>query len=382
MRIAHFISNPLENENSAVYVKSMVAYNLCLNLTRRGHYVQIFTSSEDRKDHIDDYKGVIVHRYGSMLRYRSEPVSPGILYKPLNYDVDVVHIHSGVSISLLAGYRYAMEKKKPLVITWHGDSLREYGRYSGIVPGVAAYFYKRCLADKVLSRADVIISPSESYIDESKFLEKYRGKIAVIPNGVNLEKFDISYSKEECKRKLGLNEKNVVLFVGRLYPLKGPHILLKAIPNVIKENKDTLFVFVGGGNVDEYKKLSEEIGVKEYVKFTGYIDEEKYFYYRASDIFCLPSTLESFGIVNLEAMACGVPIVASRVGGIPDIVNDGENGLLITPGDSNALADAIIYLLENKDIRERMGKNGKKKIKDYSWERIAERTENVYRMIV
>lgn len=382
MRIAHFISNALKNEKSAVYVKSMIAYNLCLNLVQRGHDVRIFTSSEDRKDYIDTYKGIVIHRYGSFLRYRSEHVSPGILYKPLNYDLDVVHVHSGISISLIAGFRYAMKKKRPLVITWHGDSIREYGRYSGVIPGVTAYFYKKYLADKLLFRADVIISPSEYYIEKSRFLGRYKDKIAVIPNGINLEEFDIPHSKEECKTKLGLSGKNMVLFVGGLYPLKGPHVLLKAIPKIVKEHKDTIFVFAGSGDINKYKKLSEEMGVQKYVRFTRYISEEKTFYYRASDIFVLPSLTESFGIVNLEAMACGVPIVASNVGGVPDVVKNGENGLLVPPKDPEALAAALIYLLENGTVRKKMGKNARKKAEDYSWERIAEETEKVYKELI
>ncbi len=77
-------------------------------------------------------------------------------------------------------------------------------------------------------------------------------------------------------------------------------------------------------------------------------------------------------------MACGIPIVASNIGGIPDIIKDGENGLLVQPKDSEALADAIIYLLKNEGVRENMGKNGRKKVEDYSWERVAEETEKVY----
>jgi len=84
----------------------------------------------------------------------------------------------------------------------------------------------------------------------------------------------------------------------------------------------------------------------------------------------------------LEAMACNVPIVASKIGCIPDVVKDGENGLLVPPRDSEALADAIIYLLKNKDIRERMGENGRKRVENYSWERIAEMTEKVYEEVL
>ena len=380
MKVAHFVSNFPTGEESEAYGKSLAAYNICLSLARKRHDVYVFTISENKKDCVEDYKGIKVYKYRSLFGYRSEKFSFKILYKPLDFDFDIVHIHSGISITVVGGFRYAMKKRKTLVITWHGDSIREpeYGRYTGIIPSIATYFYKY-LADKVLAHSDAIISVSESYIYESRFLGKYRDKIIVIPNGINLEEFDIPYSKEECRDLLKLDkEKNIILFVGSLHPLKGPHILLKAIPKVIRKNRDTLFVFVGGGDIDRYKKLSEELGVREYVKFTGYVDKNKPFYYKASDIFVLPSFLECLPLVILEAMACGVPIVASKVGGIPDVVKDGWNGLLVPPGDSEALANAIIYLLENEDIRERMGKNGRERVKNYSWDKIAEETEKVY----
>lgn len=113
----------------------------------------------------------------------------------------------------------------------------------------------------------------------------------------------------------------------------------------------------------------------------GFVEDGlKPLYYKAADVFILPSTMntESFGIVNLEAMACGVPIVASNIGGIPDIVKDGENGLLVQPKNTEALANAIIYLLENEDMKKKLGLNGKMKVKNYSWEKIAEKTEAIY----
>ena len=380
MKIAHFVSNFPKSEKSEVYGKSLAAYNICLSLARKRHDVYVFTISENKKDCVEDYKGIKVYRYGSLFGYHSERFSFKILYKPLDFDFDVVHIHSGISMTVVGGFRYVMKKRKPLVITWHGDSVREpkYCRYTGLIPNIAAYFYKY-LADKILSYADVIISVSKSFINESKFLHKYIDKIVFIPNGIDLEEFNIPYSKEECRDMLKLDrEKNIILFVGSLHPLKGPHILLKAIPKIIKENRDTLFVFVGGGDIDRYKELSEELGIRKYVKFTGYVNENKPFYYKASDIFVLSSFLECLPLVILEAMACGVPVVASDIGGIPDIVENGKNGLLIPSGNSDALADAIIYLLENEDIIKKMGWNGREKAGEYSWSRIAEETEKVY----
>jgi len=385
MQITQFISNFPKNEKSIIYGKSAAATNLCLSLARRGNSVQVFTPSEDRKDCIENYNGVEVHRYGSFIGYRSERFSLKILYKPLNYDADIVHIHSGISMTVIAGYRYALKKKVPLVITWHGDSIRGYGRYGKTIPRVAAYFYKKYLADKILSHADIIISPSEYYINESIFLGKYKDKIIAVPNGVNFEELDIPYSKEECKNELRMNGKNVILFMSALYSLKGPHILLRSIPKIVKEHKDSLFIFVGGGDIDKYKRLSEELGVKEYVRFTGYIKESlKPIYYRAADLFVLPSAekFEVFPLVLLEASTFGLPIVVSDLNTFRCIIEDGYNGIFTKMRDENNLADAIIYLLENEDIMEKMGKNARKKVEGYSWENIAEETERVYKELI
>ena len=136
---------------------------------------------------------------------------------------------------------------------------------------------------------------------------------------------------------------------------------------------------------DELSDLSKELGVEKHVTFAGFVEDDlKPLYYKASDIFCLPSTTmaESFGIVNLEAMAAGIPIVASNLGGIPDIVQDGVNGLLAEPGDFESLADAIRTLLVNRDMRLELGDNGRKLVNNYSWNEITQKTENLYTRVL
>jgi glycosyltransferase involved in cell wall biosynthesis len=314
----------------------------------------------------------------------SSNISFDLLGKPVKYNVDIAHEHFDIPHGPFAGLRYAKKKNVPLVVTYHGDWIESYG---GLTRRMAIAFHNKYLVDKLLSYANAIISPSRYYIDESRFLRKYKDKIVVIPNGINIDEFDIGYSKKECREKLGLphNEK-ILLSFGYLSPYKGPDILVKAMPKIMKKVPDAELVFVGKGVMRaELEMLSKKYGVEKNIKFAGFVEDGlKPLYYKAADVFVLPSIMstESFGIVNLEAMACSVPIVASEIGGIPDIVKDGENGLLAQPGDSEALADAIIYLLENKDVRERMGKNGRWKFENYSWERIAEETEMLYMNIL
>ena len=357
----------------------LAAYYLALKMANKNE-VNVFTTSVDPKDSFEEYEGVNVHRYGTKFRIAKGNISLGLFTKPLNHDADVIHAHFSTPPGEIAGARYAKKKKVPFVLTYHGDWQESFG---GFARRTALSFYNKHLLDKVLSCADVIISPSEYYINESRFLGKYRGKIVVIPNGINMADFDISYSKEECREKLALPiEKDIILFVGNLIQYKGPDVLVKAMQIVAKKVLDTELIFVGSGKMkDELEMLSKKVGVEKYVKFAGFVEESlKPLYYRAGDVFVLPSTLntEVFPIVLLEASASGLPMVVSDLDTFKCIIEDGYNGLFTKRGDEKSLADAIIYLLENEDAREKMGKNARKKVEDYSWEKIAEETEKVY----
>ena len=384
MKIAHFISNFPINSNE-VYGKPLAAYNLCLNLAKRGHEIHVFTISStniEEKAKISIHNNLIIHQYKPVMSYRSEGFSYEILKKSLSYDFDLVHIHSGISITVLAGYYYATKRQVPMVLTWHGAFIRGFGRYRGIIPGLAAFLYKVIFANKLLNIAKFIISPSKSYIKKSTFLGNYKNKVLVIPNGIDLNEFDISNSKEDSKEHLGYSGKTVILFVGSLYPHKGPQILLKSSSQVLKEKDNLLFVFMGGGNVEKYKKLAKKLDIENKVKFVGYIHgKAKIEYYNAADILVLPSieSFEIFGIVNLEAMASSTPIIASDIGGIPDLVKDGINGLLVQPRDQDSLSNAIVRLLNDEKLRKRMGSNGKKIVQNYSWQEIALETEKLYK---
>ena len=362
----------------------MAAYYLAIEMARLGHDLDIFTTSIDSVDSAEQYENMVIYRYGTDFSFLSSNVSPGMFFKPVKHDVEIAHEHFDIPHGPFSGLRYAKKKNVPLVITYHGDWVENYG---GLIRRIGIGFHNKYLVDKVLTYADVIISPSEKYISGSRFLKKYRDKITVIPNGINLDEFNISYSKEECKEKLGLlPDKKIILFFGNLSPYKGPDVLVRAMPKIVKDVADTELIFAGKGVMRENLEIqSKKLGVGQNVKFAGFVsDELKPLYFKAADTFVLPSTMstESFGIVNLEAMACGVPIVASNLGGIPDTVKDGENGLLVPPGDPDALADALIYVLENEDVREKRGVNGKNEVKKYSWDKIAEETEKVYLRLI
>lgn len=358
----------------------VAAYHLAINMAHRENDVSVFTTSVDSKDFIEKYKNITVYRYGTKFQVLNRSISFSMLFKPLKHGLDIVHLHTSASpIDLSSALLYAKKKEKTLILTYHGDVNVTLNKFSY---KLAAYFYDK-LIGKLLSSANVIISPSQYYIEESRFLKKYKNKIIIIPNGINVEKFDISYSKEECRVKLGLlPDENIILFVGALHPHKGPDVLIKAMPKIIKEVQKVKLIFVGRGAMrGELETLSKKLGIDNHIRFTGFVEETlKLLYYKSADIFCLPSvmTTEVFPIVFLEASASCIPMVVSNLDTFKCIIEEGYNGLFTKRGDEKNLADAIIYLLENGDVRKKMGKNARKKVGDYSWERIAEETEKVY----
>lgn len=385
MKISYFITAfPYKNRpvNGRYFIggAEAVASNLAFILAKKEHKISIFTTSADSKAEIERYNGIKVYRYGTNFSVVSGRFSFGLLKNPVKYPADLVHVHVSVPMGDIAGLWYAKKINIPLVVTYHGDM---HGGYGGLVRRMSVYFYNKYLLDNVLSYADVIISPSEYYINESRFLGRYRDKIVVIPNGINIDEFDIVYSKVECREKLRLPlDDKIILFLGMLDPYKGPDILLKAMPIIAEEIPTAKLLFVGGGVMrGELERLRKRAGVDGYIKFAGFVEESmKSLYYRAADVFCLPSVMKSevFPIVLLEASASGLPMVVSDLDTFKCIIEDGYNGIVTKRGDEKNLADAIIYLLENKDVREEMGKNARKKVGDYSWERIAEETEKVY----
>jgi len=362
-----------------------VAYNLAFSMAKRGHEINVFTTSIDFRDTIERYNNITIYRYGTNFKIASGNFAFNLFLKPLRHKVDIVHTHVGNPIADIAGYRYAKRKEStPFIITYHGDGQEGIGSF---VRNISVSLYNKYLLNKVLSRADIIISPSKYYIDESRFLGKYRDKIVVIPNGIKIEDFDIPFSREQCREKLGLPpNKNIILFVGNLIPYKGPNVLVNAMPRIAKEAPDTELVFVGSGRMRaELKELSKKLGVEKSVKFAGFVEERlKPFYYKAADVFVLPSTMSSevFPLVLLEASTVGLPMVVSDLNTFKCIIEDGYNGVVTKRGNEKDLVDAIIYLLQNEDVRKKMGKNARKKVEGYSWDRIAEKHEETYKAVI
>ena len=210
-------------------------------------------------------------------------------------------------------------------------------------------------------------------------------KIAVVPLGVDTAEFGFAEAGEGAKRKLGLAGRTVILYVGRLDPVKGMDVLLRAFASVSKTRPETVLVIKGTGTLGpSLMELSKRLGISDSTKFiSDWPRADLPELYAACDVFVLPSVREAFGLVGLEAMSTGRAVVASRVGGIQDFVVPGETGLLARPGDPVALADALAAVLDDDELRRRMGRRGRELAeKEFSYLSVAQKTLSVFRQAV
>jgi phosphatidylinositol alpha-mannosyltransferase len=245
--------------------------------------------------------------------------------------------------------------------------------------GIPAYNLARPIGKWVLRRwfrrLDGKIAVSKPAMDFVR--ESFPGYYNIIPNGVDLDHFspDVSPIDEFGDGKLN------VLFVGRLEKRKGVKYLLEAFNQVKQEIPDSRLIIVGPGTRlrRKYEKQVARSGLKDVV-FTGLVSyDDLPRYYKTADVFCAPATgRESFGIILLEAMAVGKPIVASNIEGYASVVTHGVDGLLVPPGDEESLAQALISLLTDRSLCQEMGANGKAKAMEHSWAHIAQDVLNYY----
>lgn len=207
-----------------------------------------------------------------------------------------------------------------------------------------------------------------------------KAKIRIVPNGVDTQKFKPLKGLEALKHKLGIDSKLCVLFVGRLIPRKGLNFLVEAAKDIVKEYSQTLFLIVGNGPLKGHLiSQLEKMNLSNNFVFLGDVSEKLLpALYNCADVFVLPSIQEGQGIALLEAQATAKPVVAFNVGGVREAVMEKETGLLTQPS-SNELAEAVMRLLANWSLREKMGSNGRKFVMDnFSWDVCSQKLFQVY----
>jgi phosphatidylinositol alpha-mannosyltransferase len=344
-------------------------------LTRMGHEVKIIAPASKAVPTFGDRfipigRPRAIPTSGSIARVTiSTRLSPAIKAVLAKENFDIIHLHEPLMPMLCTTVLRLSQTKT--VGTFHAFA------------GRPAYNFAKPLTIRFLrrwfSKLDGKIAVSQPAME---FANKHLpGHYDIIPNGVDLERFspDVPPIGEFCDGKLN------ILFTGRLEKRKGVNYLLKAYPQVKEAVPDSRLLIVGPGTRlrKSYEKYVRRHGLKDVV-FTGHVPyDDLPRYYKTADVFCAPATgSESFGIILLEAMAIGKPIVASNIDGYARLVTPGADGLLVPPRDEKMLAQALISLLSDESLRQQMGDRGKLKAREYDWKRLAQKIESYYTSIL
>lgn len=295
-------------------------------------------------------------------------------HKIIELNPDIVHAQG--SFAPYSTAAALVRNKYPTILTMHGILAKELKFHKGINFIFILFIHKPNEKFAVAKIPNIVVVTP--YVKDLFCRHcDTESNIYVTSNGVDNEYFEIGVAENP----------NTLLFVGLISPRKGLLDLVKAMKIIIERIQDVKLNIVGSIESKKYFDILNEYvktnKLKGNVNFTGYLSEaELKQKYREATLFVLPSYEESQGIVLLEAMACGKPVVASNVGGIPFVVEEGKTGLLFESGNIEDLADKIMTILENEKLREKMSEAGRERAKEFTWDKIAERTVEVYKEIL
>jgi len=367
---------------------SRVVYHLATELGKLGNEVTVITVKEgDEKDEEVD-GNVRVYRVtpfivdplnfiDSILQMNLAMISKaGNLFKK-GERFDILHLHDWL-VAYAGRVIQSIWPEMALVCTFHGT---ESGRNFGIHNDMQGYISN---VEKMLSRMSQRIIVNSGYM-KSEIMRLFQipdEHVFVIPNGVDVRKFLGVPCDYDLRTQYALPHEKLVIFVGRLVGEKGAHILLEAIPTVLSRYGQVKFIIAGKG--PEYEALqhrAHELNVAERVIMPGFIPDDFLLrLYKCSDIAVIPSLYEPFGIVALEGMVAGIPVVVSNVGGLNQIVEHRVNGMKFEAGSSYELAECILELLTCPELVKSIIQHASESVnRFYRWDDIAARTYVVYK---
>ena len=315
--------------------------------------------------------------YGCLPQFRQ-----GMLSFQERQGLDYQLVHSHYWLSGWAGRAFSQALDIPHIVTFHTLSrIKMQSRAGEREPQQRQQVEAELLAD-----ADGIIAFSPHERDAmARLYGADAGRIHLIPCGVDLRTFR-PLDREESRQRLGLNGDKVLLYVGRIESLKGVELLVHTVAQLDTcEPVRALVVGDDNGQDNELariRRLAETLQVEDAFDFVGRVPQEELpVYYSAADVCVVPSFYESFGLAALEAMACGTPVVASRVGGISTVVQHGRTGYLKSWRCPEAFANSLEMLISSKSLQHSMGQAARRRAEDLSWEKIAGRIAAVYQSL-
>jgi glycosyltransferase involved in cell wall biosynthesis len=319
----------------------------------------------------------------------------GASYRKLNSirntaNIDITHPQLPLTPSFAVPPHFGKTLVCTVHSTWKGETEAIAGEpYSRLNANekflVSFNWFLRFFEVGMIKRANRVIAVSDFTRRElRKYYNIPENRIRVIHNGVDTRKFQPAADKRKIKKELGLNPDDLaILSVGRLYARKGLFTLIESMPKVVKRFKNAKFVISGKGQSDEMRKLvahAERLGIKDNIIFTGYYPDEKLpKLYQAADVFAFSTFYEHHPFAVLEALATGLPVVTTTVGGIPETITSGKNGLLVKPFHAGQFSEAILYLLEHPAEAAEMGRRARQTVEtQLDWRIVVKEAMKVY----
>lgn len=333
---------------------------------RRGHQVTVLVTARGPRTSVREESGVEVVRAARLATVASTPLSPALFRELRRRRPDVAHLHfpypPGELAQLLGG------RSRATVVTYHSDVVRQR---------LLARLYRPFMW-RLLARADRILPTSPAYAASSPVLARFADKCRIVPLGVDTGRFahPDPESVDALRRRFPGPR---LLFVGRLRYYKALDVLVAAV-----ERLDASLLVVGRGPMEEtWRRRARTSPAAARIHFLGDVDDDALpAFYAAADVFVLPSDRrsEAFGLALAEAMAAGTPVVSTEIGTGTSFVNrHGETGLVVPPGDVEALAAALERLLDDDDLRREMGQQAQKRaLRELDAERMLDRLDDVY----
>jgi glycosyltransferase involved in cell wall biosynthesis len=281
---------------------------------------------------------------------------------------DIINFHFSDSAAL-----YVLLLKRifslPVVVSVHGNDIQKFPEESLI--------YRR-LTTALLKKADFVTACSKSLLKDAIRLEpSVKGKSNPIGNGIDLSEFDL--------KDIYKSDKPYIFSFGRLEHKKGFDVLINSFKIISKEFPNYDLIIAGdGAKKNELQNLIDNLGLDKKVKLTGALSRKEILkLLNGCEIFICPSRIEPFGIVNLEAMAAGKPVIASRVDGVPEVIEDGVNGILVEPENVNQLAETIANLLNDEALKSKLSITGRKIVESrYGWEVVGQRYFDLFKSVI
>lgn len=347
--------------------------NLLCKYLKSEFEIEVLVANRSSKTEMEIIDGIKITKVGQWGRISSAPITPSFHRWIKKFNADIYHFHHP---NPTAEFAYLMAGSPgKLIVTYHSDIVRQ----AAVMPLYRPFLYR------FLNKASHILATSPNYIASSPTLQRFKEKCVVVPLGIETQRFALT---EEVKRSASkIREQHpcklLLLFVGRLRYYKGLPVLIQAM----KTLEDVQLLIIGtspvSGEEQQFKDLVGPLQLQNKIHFLGEIsDNDLPAYYHACDVFCLPAThrSEAYGVVQLEAHACGKPVISSNLNtGVPFVNRNGETGLIVKPGSVEELSHTIQRFLKEPQLAYQLGEFARQRVdREFTAQIMADRVKSCY----